>query len=98
VLFAVPAREGSPTGNSADIPVTRHSAAGRRLTWQATEKDSVKPVHGLEEPKRAVRYKEAIHRLGEAADRAARHMQVEPDPHDYDDAGFCRKPGTGMRK
>jgi predicted transcriptional regulator len=40
----------------------------------------------LKELARILMYQDAMRRLNEAANAAAEHMTIEPDPQDYDDA------------
>jgi division protein CdvB (Snf7/Vps24/ESCRT-III family) len=48
--------------------------------------DADKGRKRLEELSRRMMYQDAMRRLDEAADAAAMHIVVEPEPHDYDDA------------
>jgi len=66
------------------------AAAGRLSHRTAREiaEEVLREAQG-EEPSPA--YRDAIRRLDEATDAAARHMRIEPDPDDEDDAVVERK-------
>ena len=77
-----------------------HMAADRgKEVLGAAAADSEQDRQRTEKPTQHARYQETMRRLDQAVAVAARHMKVEPDPHDYDDAVVERPcPSTPGRK